>query len=70
MLVVTGRVNCNGTEASIEDCPFYKNNAWGVHTCSHWEDAGVTCYNCKSCVALSGKRVESRWQSFGAGCQL
>ncbi|NXH67618.1 MARCO protein, partial [Hydrobates tethys] len=33
-------VNCSGHERSIFDCP--KPN-WGVHNCSHNEDAGVEC---------------------------
>ncbi|XP_063197431.1 macrophage receptor MARCO isoform X2 [Chroicocephalus ridibundus] len=33
-------VNCRGSEYSILDCP--KPN-WGVHNCSHSEDAGVEC---------------------------
>ncbi|NXV26021.1 MARCO protein, partial [Rissa tridactyla] len=33
-------VNCRGSEYSIFDCP--KPN-WGVHNCSHNEDAGVEC---------------------------
>ncbi|NXT51966.1 MARCO protein, partial [Pluvianellus socialis] len=33
-------VNCSGNENSIFDCP--KPN-WGVHNCSHNEDAGVEC---------------------------
>ncbi|NXN76402.1 MARCO protein, partial [Himantopus himantopus] len=33
-------VNCSGSEHSIFDCP--KPN-WGVHNCSHNEDAGVEC---------------------------
>ncbi|NXJ64577.1 MARCO protein, partial [Rostratula benghalensis] len=33
-------VNCSGSENSIFDCP--KPN-WGVHNCSHGEDAGVEC---------------------------
>ncbi|NWU52146.1 MARCO protein, partial [Dromas ardeola] len=33
-------VNCSGSEYSIFDCP--KPN-WGVHNCSHSEDAGVEC---------------------------
>ncbi|NXG92342.1 MARCO protein, partial [Stercorarius parasiticus] len=33
-------VNCSGSEYSIFDCP--KPN-WGVHNCSHNEDAGVEC---------------------------
>ncbi|NXK23301.1 MARCO protein, partial [Arenaria interpres] len=33
-------VNCSGSETSIFDCP--KPN-WGVHNCSHNEDAGLEC---------------------------
>ncbi|NXW35109.1 MARCO protein, partial [Phaetusa simplex] len=33
-------VNCRGTEYSIFDCP---KPSWGVHNCSHNEDAGVEC---------------------------
>ncbi|XP_006834582.1 PREDICTED: macrophage scavenger receptor types I and II-like [Chrysochloris asiatica] len=33
-------VYCFGREASIEEC---KIKQWGVRTCSHTEDAGVTC---------------------------
>eukprot|EP00798_Chlamydomonas_sp_ICE-L_P025729 gene25729-11388_t len=48
------RVACNGSETKLTDCPFYKGSTWGLHTCSHWEDAGATCYNCKSCVQCAG----------------
>ncbi|NXA23072.1 MARCO protein, partial [Ibidorhyncha struthersii] len=33
-------VNCSGSEHSIFDCP---KPSWGVHNCSHNEDAGVEC---------------------------
>ncbi|NXU58653.1 MARCO protein, partial [Turnix velox] len=33
-------VNCTGTEDSIFDCP---KSDWGVHNCSHNEDAGLEC---------------------------
>ncbi|KAG1673972.1 hypothetical protein FOA52_015728 [Chlamydomonas sp. UWO 241] len=39
------RVRCDGSERRLSDCPFYRNNTWGLHTCSHWEDAGATCFN-------------------------
>lgn len=33
-------INCVGTEASLDLCPF---GGWGVNDCSHGEDSGVTC---------------------------
>lgn len=33
-------IQCNGTEAKLEDCP---HNGWGTTSCSHYEDAGVSC---------------------------
>ena len=33
-------LNCNGDEESILDCPY---EGWGIHDCSHYEDAGVEC---------------------------
>eukprot|EP00798_Chlamydomonas_sp_ICE-L_P018806 gene18806-25352_t len=47
-------VRCNGTESRLADCPFYQNQSWGQHTCSHWEDAGVTCFNSKTALSLQG----------------
>ena len=33
-------VACTGTEAHIADCG---HQGWGVHDCSHSQDAGVQC---------------------------
>ncbi|XP_061179220.1 CAP-Gly domain-containing linker protein 1-like [Saccostrea echinata] len=33
-------VGCSGSESSIFSC---RNNGWGVHDCSHGEDASVKC---------------------------
>lgn len=45
------RVACNGTESGLAQCTRWGNRGslkWGNHSCSHWEDAGVTCFNCPS----------------------
>ena len=34
------QLNCQGTEASINEC---RHNGWGIHDCEHKEDAGVFC---------------------------
>ncbi len=41
----TGRIwmdnlGCTGNESSIFDCEY---GGWGLHNCSHSEDAGVEC---------------------------
>ena len=33
-------VNCDGGEASLENCAQY---GWNRHNCRHYEDAGVRC---------------------------
>jgi len=38
--ILLDQVGCTGTEARLVDCT---SNPLGVHDCSHFEDAGVTC---------------------------
>ena len=33
-------LGCTGNESSIFDCEY---GGWGLHNCSHSEDAGVEC---------------------------
>ena len=43
-------VDCSGSEATLVDCP---SSGWGIHDCSHSDDAGVCCTGCPgpSCAA-------------------
>ena len=38
--ILLEEVNCTGNETRLVDC---HSNQLGVHNCSHFEDAGVTC---------------------------
>ena len=37
-------MHCDGSEAKINDCSF---NGWSEHNCTHRDDAGVYCTECK-----------------------
>ncbi len=43
------QVRCTGSETRLASCPA---NAYGVHDCSHFEDAGVACRERKYCFAF------------------
>ena len=34
------KVNCNGNESTIVNC---SHDGWGIHSCTHAEDASVKC---------------------------
>ncbi|KAG2489834.1 hypothetical protein HYH03_011637 [Edaphochlamys debaryana] len=50
------RVKCRGNESRLADCPMHETT-WGQHACSHWEDAGVTCFKCPNCPAEGAPRL-------------
>lgn len=50
-------VSCGGNESALWDC---KHDGWGKHTCSHHQDAGVTCSD--------GSNVEMRLMDGGNPC--
>lgn len=33
-------ISCKGRETSLKNCAF---SGWGISTCTHVDDAGVTC---------------------------
>ena len=50
-------VQCRGTEARLTDCT---HPAFGVHSCTHGEDAGVRCITCTNgVIRLQGGNATS-----------
>uniref|UniRef100_A0A672PHA9 Soluble scavenger receptor cysteine-rich domain-containing protein SSC5D n=1 Tax=Sinocyclocheilus grahami TaxID=75366 RepID=A0A672PHA9_SINGR len=63
-----GDVQCTGTEASLVTCASTK---WGIQSCKHLKDAGVTCNNVKLVDGSSecDGRVQIRYnEQWGAVC--
>ncbi|XP_028407342.1 deleted in malignant brain tumors 1 protein-like [Dendronephthya gigantea] len=44
-------VECTGDEQNITEC---SHRGWGVHSCSHYEDAGVECLTAEVSLRLQG----------------
>ena len=38
--IFLSNVACSGVESTLMDC----SSSFGVHTCQHYDDAGVKCY--------------------------
>ncbi|KAG2484910.1 hypothetical protein HYH03_016296 [Edaphochlamys debaryana] len=56
--IYMNRVACNGSEPGVATCGRWGGEgSWGNHTCSHWEDAGVTCFNCPGCPTQHSLRL-------------
>ena len=45
--ILLDQVACAGNETRLVDCP---SNPFGIHDCSHSEDAGVTCRGRHACL--------------------
>ncbi|KAJ8031269.1 Deleted in malignant brain tumors 1 protein [Holothuria leucospilota] len=48
------RVNCRGSESNLVACG---NNGWGIHSCTHSDDAGVRCTSAVELRLVGGSSV-------------
>ncbi|KAG2484911.1 hypothetical protein HYH03_016297 [Edaphochlamys debaryana] len=56
--IYMNRVACDGSEPEVATCGRWGGEgSWGNHTCSHWEDAGATCFNCPGCPTQHSLRL-------------
>ena len=46
-------VGCTGKEQSLSDC---HHSGWGVHSCQHYNDAGVECSSTGTFVQFTTRR--------------
>ena len=45
-------VDCTGEEQNVTNCP---SRGWGIHDCTHFEDAGVECKKRKGKATVTEK---------------
>ena len=45
--ILLDQLRCTGNETRLMNCP---SNPLGIHDCSHYEDAGVTCQGMHACL--------------------
>ena len=50
--ILLDQLRCTGNETRLVNCP---SNPLGIHDCSHYEDAGVTCQGMHVCLSTSIK---------------
>uniref|UniRef100_A0A8C2A6K4 Soluble scavenger receptor cysteine-rich domain-containing protein SSC5D n=1 Tax=Cyprinus carpio TaxID=7962 RepID=A0A8C2A6K4_CYPCA len=62
-------ISCTGRESLLKDCVF---KGWGVTSCTHADDAGVTCSEFRLADGLNtcSGRVEVIYENFGWGTVL
>ena len=59
--ILLDNVSCNDSESSIDQCD---HSGWFNHTCSHGQDAGVTCGERRNVTASSLGKSTNKTLSF------
>ena len=54
--ILLDNLRCAGTESSLQGC---SHRGIGVHSCSHFEDAGVVCPPCKYVYSEASRSVNA-----------
>ena len=60
-------LQCTGDELTLTDCP---HNGWGVHDCSHIEDAAVDCETSIVTTQGPGTSRHNNVDTFGSFCAI